>query len=317
MVGWQGEFPSASVWWTPAKINLFLAIPARRTDGFHELETLMTAVTIFDTLVFMPSAGAEIGLSCEWSAGISAQWKAGGSSGSGKRPWDPLPPLEQNLVWRALRLLQQRSGTSFGARVRLIKRIPAAAGLGGASSDAATALVAANSGWQLGWSDERLAELAAEIGSDVPFFLHARPAICRGRGEQRKGVALPGGLPVVIVRPPAGLGTAEVYRNCRPGMESTVAEQVVAALQRGDRRAVEQSLVNRLQPPAEQLSPWVGKLVAALKRHGGSGHMSGSGSSCFLLGKSARHARRLAARMRAEGWQAACQARGTDRVERT
>jgi 4-diphosphocytidyl-2-C-methyl-D-erythritol kinase len=312
----QGDDPSASVWWTPAKINLFLAVSARRADGYHELETLMTAVTIFDTLVFALLAKGEIELSCEWAAGIAAQRRASGAEPA-PCPWDPLPPQEQNLVGRALRLLQQRSGTRFGARVRLVKRIPSAAGLGGASSDAATALVAANVGWGLNWSLEQLAELAAEIGSDVPFFLHAWPAICRGRGEQMERVSLPGMLPVVVVRPPMGLSTAEVYRHCQPGRDATTAGYVVAALQRGDRKKGELGLLNRLQAPAEQLSPWVGKLTSALKRQAGAGHMSGSGSSCFVIGKSARHARRLAARLRAEGWQAAHRVATTNRVERT
>lgn len=316
MVGWQGVDSPASVWWTPAKINLFLAIPARRADGYHELETLMTAVTIFDTLVFTPSAEAAITVSCEWSAGIVAQRGSGRNAGAQSGPWEPLPPQEQNLVWRALRLLQQRSGISGGARVRLIKRIPSAAGLGGASSDAATALLAANAAWKLGWSDEQLALLAEEVGSDVPFFLHARPAICRGRGEQMERVAVPGGLPLVLVRPPEGLSTAEVYRLCGPGSESTNAEGVVSAMQRGDRSKLERALLNRLQPPAEQLSRGVSELLATLRRQVGSGHMSGSGSSCFVVGQSARHARRLAARLRAEGWQAACHVTTTDRRER-
>jgi 4-diphosphocytidyl-2-C-methyl-D-erythritol kinase len=130
-------------------------------------------------------------------------------------------------------------------------------------------------------------------------------------------VALPGRLPVVVVRPPAGLSTAEVYRHCQPGRDTATAGQVVSALQRGNRKEGEQRLLNRLQAPAEQLSPWVGKLTAALKRHTGAGHMSGSGSSCFVIGKSARHARRLAAQLRAEGWQASCHAATTNRVERT
>ena len=122
-----------------------------------------------------------------------------------------MPEGPDNLVVRAVELVRRRAGVRRGAKLLLVKRIPAAAGLGGGSSDAAAALVAANEGWRLGRSRDELADWAAELGSDVPFFLAGGPAICRGRGERVEPVAGLGALDFVVVRPPEGLSTAAVY----------------------------------------------------------------------------------------------------------
>lgn len=322
MVSRHGVDSSEStIWWTPAKVNLFLAVPAKRADGYHEIETLIVAVKLFDTLEFQVRPEPDVEFSCEWAAGIAAQIngcqndRGRGVFGDDALPWDRLPASEQNLVWRTLQLFRQRAEVKQGARVRLVKRIPAAAGLGGASSDAATALVAANLAWRVGWSIEQLEEVAAEVGSDVPFFVRSQPAICRGRGEQMNWVKVPGGRPIVIVRPPGGLSTPEVFRNCNPGAEKTTTQDLIAALRQGDSAKIKQGLTNRLQPPAERLSDGVAKLMAALKRECGGSQMTGSGSSCFLIANHRRQARRMAARLRGQGWQAACSTLTTDHVE--
>jgi 4-diphosphocytidyl-2-C-methyl-D-erythritol kinase len=213
--------------------------------------------------------------------------------------WADLPEDDRNLVVRALRLLKEHSGTNEGAQVRLIKRIPAAAGLGGGSSDAAAALVAANAAWELNWSTEQLAELAAELGSDVPFFLYRNPAICRGRGEKISPVQGLGLLHFVVVRPPEGLSTAEVYRACRPAASPAGPEALLSALQRGDLARAGGLMINRLQVAAETLTARIRELQAAFAACDVAGHqMSGSGSSYFGLCRSARHARVVAARLR-------------------
>ena len=130
---------------TPAKLNLFLEVLGRRTDGFHEIETLMTPISMFDTLCLANNAGGDIRVTCQWAAGIAAQSVAE----RGRTLWETLPDAADNLVFRALERLRTRAGIAWGATVRLIKRIPAAAGLGGASCDAAAALVGANRLWQL------------------------------------------------------------------------------------------------------------------------------------------------------------------------
>src|SRR6185437_10842883 len=145
------------------------------------------------------------------------------------------------------KLLQNRSGTSQGARLELTKRIPAASGLAGGSSDAAAALMAANLGWQLNWPREQLIPLAAELGSDVPFFLGPGAAICRGRGEIMESVAGLGPMWFVVVRPPVGLSTPAVYRACHPAAEPRHAEPLLCCLRNGDLGTAARHFHNALQ----------------------------------------------------------------------
>jgi 4-diphosphocytidyl-2-C-methyl-D-erythritol kinase len=270
---------------TPAKINLFLEILGRRADGYHKIETLLTAITIYDTLIFEPNTSGEIELACRWAGETEAA--------------DEIPQGPTNLAWRAAALVRERAGVAGGAAIELIKRIPAAAGLGGASSDAAAALVAANIAWRLDWPRERLLELAEELGSDVPFFLTRGAALACGRGEQLQSLPVPP-LHFAVVRPPVGLSTAAVYRACRPAEAPVGSAPLVAALARGDAAAAARRLVNGLKPAAAGLTPWIKTLADELDRQGVLGHeMSGSGSSCFGICRHARHARRVARRLRA------------------
>jgi 4-diphosphocytidyl-2-C-methyl-D-erythritol kinase len=286
----------------PAKVNLSLEILGRRADGFHEIETLMASVSVCDTLQFTPLADEAVTLDCQWAAGLAAR----------DRQLDgELPPVEKNIIWRAAQLVRERTGIKAGAAIRLTKRIPAAAGLGGASSDAAAALVAANIGWQLGLSREKLQSLAAELGSDVPFFLSSGPkgsgaAICRGRGELIESIRLPP-LHVVIVRPPVGLSTPLVYQTLgyKVGQRTDSpesSEPLARRLAAGQVAPAARMLNNRLEGPAARLTPWVGRLADEFSRLDVLGHqMSGSGSSYFGLCTSSRQARRVAARLRARG----------------
>lgn len=284
----------------PAKINLFLEVRGRRADGFHEIETLMAGLSLGDTLVFAQKASDGVEFECRWGHGTVARFAAAAAE-SGSELDVPTGP--DNLAWRAIELLRLRAGDSpagqqRGAKVLLVKRIPAAAGLGGASSDAAAALVAANIGWELHWPHERLSALAAELGSDVPFFLTSGAANCRGRGELIERVRLPR-MHVVVVRPPVGLSTPAVYRACQPAEKPSDSTPLVAALALGNVAGAARHLVNRLQAPAATLTPWIDRLQAEFSRVDCLGHqMSGSGSSYFGLCRSARHARRQAIRLR-------------------
>jgi 4-diphosphocytidyl-2-C-methyl-D-erythritol kinase len=213
-----------------------------------------------------------------------------------------LPEGRENLVLRAVELLRQQAGVDCGATLRLVKRIPIAAGLGGGSSDAAAALVAANEGWGLGRSPQELARMSTQLGSDVPFFLVGGAAICRGRGEQVEPVAVPAAMHFVVVYPPEGLSTAAVYNVCRPAKHPRTLAPLLDALLRGDISQTGRLLFNRLQPAAEKLSPWIGRLQHHLARQDCLGHgMSGSGTSYFGLCRHARHARRVARRLQANG----------------
>jgi 4-diphosphocytidyl-2-C-methyl-D-erythritol kinase len=282
---------------TPAKVNLSLEILGRRSDGYHEIETLIVAASLYDTLELVATDESGIAVQCRWQAGVESQ-----AAARGREPVDllgDLPAGEKNIVFMALALLRKKAGTSFGAQVSLIKRIPAAAGLGGASSDAAAALVAANAAWGLRWQCDKLADVAGQIGSDVPFFLTGRAAICRGRGEFIEPIRPPR-VHLVIVRPPVGLSTPEVYKHCRPADAPLSAAPLAAALARGDMASAARKLNNRLQEPAERLTPWIGRLREEFSRQGVLGHqMSGSGSSYMGLCRHARHARRVACRLRA------------------
>jgi len=274
----------------PAKLNLFFEVLAKRNDGYHEIETLMCPISWYDTLHFRETIDERVSLECR-------PVLAGASLGL-----DAVPGGPDNLVFRAVELVRQRAGVCRGAALRLIKRIPAAAGLGGGSSDAAAALVAANEGWRLGRSRKELADWAAELGSDVPFFLAGGPALCRGRGERIERVAGLGLLHFVVVRPPAGLSTAAVYGVCRPSAAALGIEPLVIALRQGDLRQIGRHLHNRLQGAAEQLSPWIPRLHEEFSRLDCLGHgMSGSGTSYFGLCRHARHANRIAERLRARG----------------
>jgi 4-diphosphocytidyl-2-C-methyl-D-erythritol kinase len=279
---------------TPAKVNLTLEVLARRPDGFHELETVMLAVSVFDTLVIEATQSRELQVRCQWASGLSAAVRNGRAADL----WQPLPATNDNLVWKALDQLRTAAGIAQGARVDLIKRIPAQAGLGGASADAAAALLAANAAWQLHWPLCRLAELAAALGSDVAFFLTGGAAICRGRGEQIE-VIRPPRCSLVIVRPPVGLSTPAVYKKCRPAATRHAASGMQQAFVRGDLAAAARSMHNGLQVPAEELSPWIGKLRNAFASTGCVAHqMSGSGSSYFGVYWHAGQARRIARRLR-------------------
>src|SRR5438045_753982 len=177
--------------WAPAKVNLFLEVVGKRPDGFHELRTLMAAVSLYDTLTFAPAPPGPIRLSC---------------------PGVPLSTGPENLVVRAAEALRRYAGTDAGADVVLTKRIPLAAGLAGGSTDAAATLVGLNRLWGLGLSRAELMPLAAGLGSDVAFFLAPPCAWCTGRGEVVEPWPLGARLHLVLVAPPFGLGTADVYR---------------------------------------------------------------------------------------------------------
>jgi 4-diphosphocytidyl-2-C-methyl-D-erythritol kinase len=225
------------------------------------------------------------------------------------------------LVVRALELLRERTRCELGARVRLVKRIPTEAGMGGGSSDAAAALRLGSQAWQLDLPPAELSRLAAELGSDVPFFLAPSPAVCRGRGEQVQRLPYIPPLNVVIVKPPQGLTTADVYQawDTRNEASQNAAsakrdphrlEALIAALCRGDLHTLGRAMTNRLQAAASTLSPWIDRLQAAFSRLDFVGHqLTGSGTAYFGIARHAQHARRLATILRTRQLGLVCTAR--------
>jgi 4-diphosphocytidyl-2-C-methyl-D-erythritol kinase len=286
---------------TPAKLNLFLELLGKREDGYHELETLMVAVDLFDTLTFMEEDSNEIRLQCS-GLGAARQESApdGADRASTDAGGDGIPIGSDNLVAKAARLLREHAGVDRGIRIDLVKRIPSAAGLAGGSSDAAATLMALNRFWKLGLGIPELRRLASHLGSDVAFFVDGTSAaVCHGRGEIIEPLDVPLGLHFVIVRPRTGLSTAQVYKHAQVPAAKKSVHDLSAALRAGRKGLVGRLLHNRLQPPAERLNPEVQRLQTLFSRLPVVGHqMSGSGTAYFGLCDSARHAQSLAGRLR-------------------
>jgi 4-diphosphocytidyl-2-C-methyl-D-erythritol kinase len=272
---------------TPAKLNLFLDVLGKRPDGYHELETLMVSIGLFDTLRFEAndSGGLELSLDPA-SPGIP-------------REMLPLLPLDgRNLILKAAQLLRDVTGCQQGVKIRLAKVIPLQAGLGGGSSDAAAALVGLNAFWKLGLTSQELHPLAARLGSDVNFFLDSAPlAICRGRGEQIEPIELGRPLHFVLVKPPGGLSTGAVFSQLKIDRPRG-CDSICRAIGAGQIGAIGTALHNSLEVPSRELSEEVASTLAALRRVSSVGQlMTGSGSSCFALcahrGQTAQAARQL------------------------
>ena len=260
----------------PAKVNLFLELHGKRPDGYHELRTLLAPVDLYDTLEIQPRDDGELALTCDVPG---------------------MPTGPGNLVWKAAVELCHAVGVSMGATIHLTKRIPHEAGLGGGSSDAAATLSALNVVWNLNRSVEELTPVAATVGSDVAAFLHAGPTWCCGRGEVVEPVPALRPLDLVIVKPPFGLSTAEVYRSARLPEHPQSGDALLAALAAGDAEAVGRLMHNRLQPPAFALQPLAVRVYDALLAQAPLGAMlSGSGSCVFALARDREDARRIARR---------------------
>jgi 4-diphosphocytidyl-2-C-methyl-D-erythritol kinase len=287
----------------PAKLNLSLAVLDRRDDGFHEIESLMVPVTLHDRLrVRRQPAGV---------FSLTVGFKGRLAGGKGRQLARDVPADESNLVLRAVRLLAERAGVAAGVAIELEKEIPSGAGLAGGSSDAAATLRAAARLWNLDWSTEQLAALSAELGSDIPWFFLRSPGLVAGRGERVTAVRGIRPLPVVIACPAEGLATGSVYAACRPDASRRgEAAELAKALATGDLRQALPLMHNMLEPPARQLAPAVDQLLAAMAQAGAVRPLlTGSGSACFSLCRTAPEARSLAARLEAAGWPGVFQAR--------
>ena len=268
----------------PAKVNLHLRILGRRPDGFHEVLTLLQSIHLHDTLTFRRRPGP-LTVRC-------------------RNP--QIPAGRANLVWTAASVLWAalgRRGEPAGAAVAIRKRVPAAAGLAGGSSDAAAALRGLCAVWGAPAGAQRLRALASEIGSDVPYFLDGGAALARGRGERIRRVPDVEPLWVVLARPPFGVATADAYRwfDAEPPRRAP-AERPPGLPPRW--RRTWRGLENDLQPVVARRQPEVAVMVDRLQRTGALvAAMTGSGSVVFGLYRQrpAASAARLAVRRR--GWR--------------
>jgi 4-diphosphocytidyl-2-C-methyl-D-erythritol kinase len=257
----------------PAKVNLFLEVLAKRPDGYHEIATLMIAVSLYDTLEFKEDSTGQIQLTCD-----NPELSTG----------------PDNLVVRAAQLLRQRTGCDRGAQVDLQKVIPLAAGLAGGSTDAAAALTGLNELWELGLSNGELAELGAELGSDVAFFFATPAAWCTGRGEKVRKVEPGGPLWFVLLCPSLPMSTARVYGTLSVPQRPIDGGAMLRAMESGNVEAIGAQLHNRLQPVAESLCPALAEFKTRLTALAPAGVlMSGSGSSYFALCRDRQEALRI------------------------
>lgn len=267
----------------PAKINLVLAVGPRRPDGYHDLVTVFHAIDLVDQLSVEAVEG-EITLT------VAGQDAA------------ELPLDERNLIVRAARLLRERHGTAnLGARIHVDKAIPVAGGMAGGSADAAATLVGCARAWGIQLGDE-LFELAAELGSDVPFALLGGNALGQGRGERLQ--QLPGAaqsLHWALALANGGLSTPQVFQRfdeLGASTELSLSQSFVDAVAAGDIEGIAAGLRNDLQAPAIELMPQLASTLAAGEQFGAlAGIVSGSGPTCAFLCESHEHAQQVAERL--------------------
>ncbi len=269
-----------------AKVNLYLEVGERRNDGYHDIDTVMAPLMWSDTLTLALNSTGEIRFSWHAADGFD----------------QAVPVGDDNLVVRAVQHLRREAGEERGLDLRLIKRVPVQAGLGGASSNAAAALRGAARLWGIDWPSRRFREIAANIGSDVPFFLQDGPARCRGRGEIVETIPAVGSLPLVLVQPPRGLATADVYRRTDELAKGHPAphgpEPLLRSLAESRLIQIASHLFNRLESAATSI---LEEIYVARRAFSGTSalafQMSGSGSCCFGLFGSRRAAVVAAARL--------------------
>lgn len=244
----------------PAKINWFLSVLNKRTDGYHNIVSLIQSISLFDTLMFEKSEGLEV------RSDIADL------------------PAEKNLVFKAAALMQELTGVRSGARITLKKDIPLAAGLGGGSSDAAAALVGLDRLWRLNLNQDRLRDIGAELGSDVPFFIGNVFAVVQGRGESITSLGGPVEAPLLLVNPGIPVSAAWAYEALQIGLTKKAVDIKLfcQGLVRKDFNLLRSLMVNDLEPPVIHAYSEIGRIKELLLQQGALvSAMSGSGSTVF------------------------------------
>lgn len=259
----------------PAKINLSFEIKGLREDGFHEIETLMTPISLADRLTLETLANEDaLEFSCDNPS---------------------LPTGEDNLVVRAVKLFREATKIRTGIRIVLEKKIPHGAGLGGGSSDAASTLLGLNELFGAGLDENDLRNLAAQLGSDVPFFIARSAAVCRGRGEIVTATSLQAGFSLLLLKPDFGVPTSWAYGKWKESQQLPGVDY--APQEFGGVR-----FVNDLERPVFEKFVLLGHLKAWLRQQPeiGAALMSGSGSTVFAVLRDAGKLGQLSERIHAE-----------------
>jgi len=255
----------------PAKVNLHLGVGALREDGYHDLVNLFQAVDLYDRVVARPASGIAIEL---------------GGRGAGEVPLDA-----SNLAWRAAELLADHVGVSADVHLEIDKQIPVAGGMAGGSADAAAALLACATLWHTGTSKPDLADLAANLGADVPFALLGGTALGLGKGERLTPVLSTASLHWVFATQDFGISAGAAYGELDRLREQGLApepagdvEELLDALRAGDAVRIGAALANDLQPACFSLAPVLQRTIeAGLERGALGGIVSGSGPTCAFL----------------------------------
>ncbi len=268
----------------PAKINLSLDVLKRREDGYHELRMIMQTVGLQDTVI-LESAGSGIEIAC------SNRY---------------VPCGNDNTVYKAASLLKERYGIKDGLRIRIIKRIPVAAGLAGGSSDAAAVLKGMNGMFCLGLTPEQLAAAGKEVGADVPYCIRGGTMLAEGIGELLTALPSFSGVDVIILKPKVGVSTAWVYKNLK--LDRIAArpdtERLIAAIGAKDIGALAKNMENVLETVTIPQYPIVSAAKEKLVVLGAEGSMmSGSGPSVFGLFSSRAKAAAAAEKLRDKNWE--------------
>lgn len=291
----------------PAKLNLFLELIEKRPDGFHEIDTVMIPIDLCDEMRLWRTNDSVINLKVDWlpSRSIVAN-RLGVEIGSDKATQLlQIPESEENLVHRALTIFKSQFGVSGGFGCNLGKRIPAGAGMGGASSDAASALLCAAKLCDIPSQSDKLFEIAAALGSDVPFFLGAdgvntKAARATGRGERIESIDVGSTLNFVLAYPNDSLSTAKVYAISKVPDQPTSAEAIVAAIATANVSEICDQLLNRLSEPAKKILPRIDEILKSMWRSGMQRcQLTGSGSACFAIADSKTQAQQCLARLQA------------------
>jgi 4-diphosphocytidyl-2-C-methyl-D-erythritol kinase len=259
----------------PAKINLSFQIKARRADGFHEIETLMTPISLADRVTIEPTAReGDVDFFCD----------------------DPsLPTGDDNLVVRAVKLFREATKILTGIKIELEKKIPHGAGLGGGSSDAASTLLGLNELFNAGLTECDLLRLATRLGSDVPFFMVRSAATCRGRGERVSPTSLRAHFNLLLLKPDFGVPTSWAYGGWAQSRE-------VPGIDYSPQQFDGMQFRNDLERPVFEKFVLLGHLRGWLRQQPevGVALMSGSGSTVFAVLRGADRSDQLYERIRAE-----------------
>ena len=258
----------------PAKINLTLDTLFKRDDGYHEVEMLMTTIDLKDQLTFQKRRDKKIVVEIDHSF---------------------VPDDHRNLAYRAAVLMYETYDIPTGVSIEIDKHIPVSAGLAGGSSDAAATMRGINRLFELNIPLSELSVLAAQVGSDVPFCIYNKTALCKGRGEILTFVDKPPSAWVVVAKPNIGMKTPEVYAKFDVTQEyECKTEACLEALRKGDYLGMCRHLSNHLEPVSMSLHEDIAKLKDNMLNSGADGAlMSGSGPTVYALTRKERQAQKI------------------------